>query len=81
MQREIPHYGDILQKVEKTILSCTTLDQLNSARRFVDFFYNHCNRIGVNQESVWVLTASIANKLEDKWADLTYENINTATAE
>jgi hypothetical protein len=78
MQRETPHYGDILRKVERSILSCTTLDQLNSARRLADLFAKHCNRIGIKQESVWVLTASITNKIEDKWSDL-YENIINAT--
>ena len=80
MQKEIPHYGDILRKVERAVSSCTTIQQLNSARRLANLFSEHCMRIGVKQESVWVLDASITNKIEDKWTDL-YENMHSTTTE
>jgi hypothetical protein len=81
MQRETPHYGDILRKVKQTVLSCQTLDQLRSARRFAQFFYFHCRRTGLNEMTVGLLTTTVENIIEDKWVDLTQGNLNTAITE
>ena len=81
MRQQIPHYGDILRKVERSILSCQTLDQLNSARRFAAIFDKYCESINLDQHVRNVLTSSISNKLEDKWEDLKLEEISNHTTE
>jgi hypothetical protein len=80
MQRETSHYGDILRKVKQTVLSCQTIAQLNSAKRFSRFFYDHCRRTGLHEMTMCVLIATVDNIIEEKWSDL-YENTNNAIAE
>lgn len=76
MQQEIPHYGDIFKRVEKMIRSCTTIDQLNSARRYADLFATHCERASVAEQSRFVMMATVNNRLEDQLEDLKLEQLN-----
>lgn len=70
------HYGDILKKVERTIDSCQTLDQVGSAWRFADLFENHCKRNKVNDQTRIIMRANINNRLEDRWEIILLKNLN-----
>jgi len=75
MKQQIPHYGDILMKVQKSIESCTTLDQLTTARRYADLFEDYCLRENVPQASRFVIIANVRNLLEDKLETIKLEEL------
>jgi hypothetical protein len=78
MQKDLPHYGDILKKAERIIESCVSTEQIGSAWRFADLFEEHCKRIGVNDKSRMIMRSTLNNLLEDKWETVRLEKLNRA---
>lgn len=70
MKDSLPHYGDILKKLERVIDSCITVDQLGCAWKLAEFFDNHCQRSGVSFETRNTLTSTVNNRLNDRWEEL-----------
>ena len=71
----MPHYGDILKKVEAVIHSCKNVDQMGAAWRFADLFENYCRKIKVNDQTRIIMRANINNLLEDRWETLRLEKL------
>lgn len=76
MKVDLPHYGDILKKVERVIESCRTTDQVAAAWKFADLFEEHCKRLNVNAQTRIVMRSTVNNLLEDKWEELRIEKLS-----
>lgn len=70
------HYGDVLKRVERVILSCKTSDQVAAAWKYADLFEEHCKRIGVNDETRIVMRSTVNNLLEDQWETVRLQKLN-----
>jgi hypothetical protein len=73
MKTKIPHYGDVLKKIERTIDSCKTVDQLGAAWQLAGLFENQCERAGVSSETRMLLISTVNNRLNDRWEEIMNE--------